>query len=184
MKKLGDKGIYALCDITNLPFKDNSMDGIVSLHTIYHVPANEQYKAFYEVHRVLKHGATAVVVYSWGNHSILMKIVLFPLNLIRFFAKVIRMFTPKQNKSYASSEPKLCFYPHNYKWFDKEVRRLFNCDIASWRSVSVSFLKAYAHNWLLGKQLLSFIYLLEDKFPRFLGIFGQYPMFILKKQER
>ena len=38
-KKLGSKGLYFLCDITQLPLKNNVIDGIVSLHTIYHVPA-------------------------------------------------------------------------------------------------------------------------------------------------
>src|SRR5581483_9049441 len=53
-QRLGDKGIYVLCDVTNLPLKDGVADGFVSLHTIYHVPARQQQKAIDELYRVLK----------------------------------------------------------------------------------------------------------------------------------
>ncbi len=41
-KRLGEKGIYVNADISNLPFKDDTFDGIVSLHTIHHVPIEEK----------------------------------------------------------------------------------------------------------------------------------------------
>jgi SAM-dependent methyltransferase/uncharacterized protein YbaR (Trm112 family) len=56
--KLGEKGIYILGDITNIPLQDNAVDGAISLHTVYHVPKDEQISAFYEIHRVLKPGSS------------------------------------------------------------------------------------------------------------------------------
>ncbi|HEV2355843.1 MAG TPA: methyltransferase domain-containing protein, partial [Puia sp.] len=41
-RKLGDKAICVLCDMTNMPFKDGVMGGFVSLNTIYHIPRDEQ----------------------------------------------------------------------------------------------------------------------------------------------
>ncbi|MBS1973522.1 MAG: methyltransferase domain-containing protein, partial [Bacteroidetes bacterium] len=37
-KKLGNKALCVLCDMTKMPFKDDVMDGFVSLNTIYHIP--------------------------------------------------------------------------------------------------------------------------------------------------
>lgn len=87
-KKLGNKGIYILGDITNLPFLDNSFDAVVSLHTIYHVPRNEQKKAFMEIFRVLKNNCSAVIVYSYGSNCKAMRILSSPLLLLRVLNKI------------------------------------------------------------------------------------------------
>ncbi|KUK93895.1 MAG: hypothetical protein XE06_0911 [Anaerolineaceae bacterium 46_22] len=41
-KRLGDHGRYVVGDIAHLPFKDDVFDGIVSLHTIHHVPMEDK----------------------------------------------------------------------------------------------------------------------------------------------
>jgi SAM-dependent methyltransferase len=113
-RKLGDRGIYLLCDITNLPLKNETVDGFVSLHTIYHVPADEQATAFTELHRVLKPGQTGVVVYSWGRHSLLMLVTLLPVkvgnSLLRLWKKVWQRLRPQPSYS---QEPVLYFHPHS-----------------------------------------------------------------------
>jgi hypothetical protein len=48
--KLGAKGLYVLADITKLPLPDNSVDAVVSLHTLHHVPADEQETALRELY--------------------------------------------------------------------------------------------------------------------------------------
>jgi len=204
MKKLGDKGIYLLCDITNLPLRDNVVDGFVSLHTIYHVPAEEQKRAFEELYRVLKDDRSGVIVYSWGDRSLLMNITMdspirwitslllstLPPTVKQAIKKVIRK-TPKENppstiavqeRELSLQEPQLYFHAHSYQWYREEVKGSFNCDIASWRSVSVPFMKRYVHDRLFGKWLLSFIYWMESTFPVFFGRHGQFPMFICHKQ--
>ncbi len=189
-KKLGDKGIYLLADITNLPLKDNLIDAVVSLHTIYHVPENEQSKAFHEIFRVLKPGTSAVIVYSWGIHSYFMKVMLSPFYIIRAPLKLFRVFkifirkklTQRKNlkseKSSEDSRPKLYFHAHNYRWFKKNLG--FEFDILVWRSVSVPFLKTYIRSFF-GKQVLALIYWLEEIFPHIAGRLGHYPMFVIKK---
>lgn len=49
-----DKGIFILGDLTNLPIADGVIDDAVSLHTIYHIPADLQATAVDEIVRVLK----------------------------------------------------------------------------------------------------------------------------------
>jgi len=172
-KNVGEKGIYLLCDVTNLPLKDNTMDGIVSLHTIYHVPADEQAGAVRELHRVLKAGHTGAVVYSWGPHSFLMNLLMVPYFLLK---RLLRKAT--------EAEPsELYFHHHKPAWFRKEIKQQCDARLAIWRSVSVAFLRRVIHEKVFGRQLLGLIYVLENFLPRFFGRHGAYPMFILTKPE-
>jgi SAM-dependent methyltransferase len=61
-QRLGEKGLYVVMDIANLPFKPDAFDGLISLHTIHHLPAADHRKAYAELYRVLKPGRRAVVV--------------------------------------------------------------------------------------------------------------------------
>ena len=80
--RIGQKGLFIQANITNLPLAENCVDAVVSLHTIYHVPSEEQFFAFQDFHRVLKPGATAVIVYSWGWRSPLMTFMLLPFAVL------------------------------------------------------------------------------------------------------
>ena len=63
-EKLGDKGIYVLADICNLPFPDNFFDGIISAYTIQHIEQSSQSLAVRELYRVLQPGKTLLIVSS------------------------------------------------------------------------------------------------------------------------
>ena len=52
-KRVGEHGLYVVADIANLPFKPDVFDGVVSLHTIHHLPEGEHLRAFDELYRVL-----------------------------------------------------------------------------------------------------------------------------------
>src|SRR5215216_3474941 len=59
---------YRLCaDISNLPFKPDAFDGVVSMHTIHHLPVSEHKRAYLELNRVLKPSKSAVVINGWHN---------------------------------------------------------------------------------------------------------------------
>ena len=99
-KVVGKKGLYVQCDVTRLPFSNEALDGVVSMHTIYHVPANEQKKALTELHRVLAAGKQAVVVYSFARYSILLKFLLVPFNVYKATRKFVwRYFTCAQTQA-------------------------------------------------------------------------------------
>jgi ubiquinone/menaquinone biosynthesis C-methylase UbiE/uncharacterized protein YbaR (Trm112 family) len=183
-RQLRDKAIYILGDITTLPFKNNTMDSTVSLHTIYHVPKEEQRAAFYELHRVTKPGKNAVVVYSWGNCS-LMLASMFPTYLINqvkyfYYRGLIRLKLHSPQISNNSIDTKFYFFAHQYNYITS-FRKDFSLDIFSWRSVSTPFLKTYIHKYLFGKYILRIISSLEEKFPAWFGKYGQYPMIVIKK---
>jgi ubiquinone/menaquinone biosynthesis C-methylase UbiE/uncharacterized protein YbaR (Trm112 family) len=193
-EKLGDRGVYLLADVTNLPLRDNLVDAAVSLHTIYHVPADEQKTAFEEIYRVLKPACTAVVVYSWGSHSFLMNLafLFLPLRVFKAIRKRVRVLktfisrkkaqkpTGFSSKISEGSQPKLYFYAHNYRYFASQ-KWPFDLDIRAFRSVSPLFTKTYVHRWLLGRQFLALVYWLEERLPYIAGRLGQYPLFIIRK---
>jgi ubiquinone/menaquinone biosynthesis C-methylase UbiE/uncharacterized protein YbaR (Trm112 family) len=181
-RRVGPKGIFVLADITNLPFGSDSIDAVVSLHTIYHVDASRQPKAFDELYRVVKPAGTAVIVYTWGRHCRLMSLLDWPAAI----TKPLRLALKRRSKNAADSltqtTPTIYFRPQAPDWFARQDWD-FELDMVVWRSLSVTFLKTYVHEVLLGRQLLRLIYWLEDRCPFFMGRFGQYPMFILRKNQ-
>ena len=167
-KKLGDKGIYILGDITNLPLQDDICDAVISLHTIYHVPADEQGSAFRELYRVLKPGRTALVIYNWGEHSFLMRLADIPLNppilgTLRAFKRVFGGKAKATNSSAPSLPPRpargLYFHAHTYRWFKREMSKYFDFDMVCWRIVDQQFLVYYIRPRFLW-QIVSEAYLL------------------------
>lgn len=181
-KKLKDKGIYILCDLVDLPFKDDSIDTFVSLHTIYHIATELQLKAFAELHRVLKNNSQGIVVYSWGNASGLM-LFFKPRTLIK---SIIGVFSkPKEAKIDTEAIKKAGFFfsAHSLSWFDNILKKEFDVDIAVWRTLNVAVGKRIIKNYLGGSLVVRILFFLENKFPRFFGRYGQYPMIILKKNK-
>ena len=179
-KKLGEKGIYILGDITNLPFEDNSIDGVVSLHTIYHVPEDEQGKAFEEIYRVLSPGCSAAIIYQWEN-PLPMYLPVLPFRVI---SKILResksLMKRTLEKSPKTSGTGLYCKSHNYQWFAKQ-KWDFDFELVVWRTLSVPFMRTFIHRYLLGKQFLNLIYWLEERYPYIMARLGQYPIFVINK---
>jgi ubiquinone/menaquinone biosynthesis C-methylase UbiE/uncharacterized protein YbaR (Trm112 family) len=173
-ERLGDKGVYILGDVTGLPFADDSFDGVVSLHTIYHVPEVKQEAAFKEIHRVLARDRKAVVVYSWGNRSLLMLATMLPIRAWQFLLRRLRRARA------GGTRQELYAHQHSYRWFSSR-QWPFTFELRCWRSVGVDFTKLYIHNWLFGRAILRGLYRLEDRWPRLFGIIGQYPMIVIGK---
>ena len=181
--RIGQKGLFIQANITNLPLAENCVDAVVSLHTIYHVPSEEQFLAFQELHRVLKPGATAVIVYSWGWRSPLMTFMLLPFAVLRWPLRLFRLLRARLTKpAGTTNEPTLYFFYHRRKRLEVELRKFCDFDLVVWRSVNILFLRVYCHSWLFGRQLLSLFFSLEETFPRFLGKLGAYPLIVMHKR--
>lgn len=176
-KKLGEKGIYILADMCNMPFKDKVMDGFVSLNTIYHIPKEQQALAIHELYRLLAEKGKGVVVYDWFKHSQWMNTFLLPF---RAFVFLKNRFLSLIAKISGSDAPKkrLYFYAHTYRYFAEQLPPF---RLAVWRSLSVPFMRYYIHPLLFGKQILNWVYNKEEKQPELCGRKGEYPMFIFEK---
>ncbi len=177
-RKLGDKAICLLCDLTKLPIKDNVAQGFVSLNVVYHIPKDEQINAISEMYRVLEPKGKGVVVYDWYKHSILMNVTLLPFRAIEFIRHRIRgLFAKASGKGKATKM--LYFHAHPYEYFKANMPMPFK--LAVWRVVSVPFMKVYLHPFLFGKQLLKLIWNWEERNPEFTGKHGEYPLFYFEK---
>jgi ubiquinone/menaquinone biosynthesis C-methylase UbiE len=189
-KKLVDKGIYILGDITNIPLQDNVVDGAVSLHVIYHVPKDEQLSAFRELYRVLKPGSSAAIVYSWPNSQML-KWFLLPRRIkrdvqrwIQKLKTLVKRILHWENRKKAASPvsvPETPYhYAHDQAYFTSNLNNM-EFEILVWRSVSVPFMRMYIHPYLFGSAILRWIYRLEESNPSLYGRIGQYPLFVIRK---
>ncbi|MBI5959371.1 MAG: class I SAM-dependent methyltransferase, partial [Chloroflexi bacterium] len=175
------RGLFVLGNIRNLPFRTGAFDAIVSLHTVYHIIAEQQHAVFDELHRVLKPAGRAVIVYTWGNISPLNQ----PAAVISKIGFAIsqrmrRMFPALTFLPEPTPEDTFYYHPHRSGWF-KRQRWDYPFAILCWRSVSVGSSKMFLHGWP-GKQLLRLFFWWEDRFPRFTAFLGQYPMFLIDKR--
>ena len=175
--KLGEKGIYVLCDITNLPFKSGVMDGFVSMNTIYHIPKDEQVLAVRELYRVLASRGKGVVVYDWFRHSVWMNVGMFPFRVFVFLRNRL-LDAMKKVFGTKTVHRRLYFYSHPPSYFRKHLPPY---QLKVWRSLSVHFMRYYIHSWFFGKQILDWVYKQEEKYPEQCGLKGEYPMLVFEK---
>lgn len=171
------KGIFICADICNIPIKDNICDSVLCQHTLYHIPKNEQKKAVEEMYRVTKTGSNIVIVYSLFYHSWFMNITLFPIQLYR----IVRHIAGKIYVRLFNSKPRLYFYPHSLGWFKRSFDFSNKIEFYCWRSTNKYFLDLFIHEKLGGKKILNWLMKSEDKYSKFWGIIGEYPVIRINK---
>jgi SAM-dependent methyltransferase len=191
--RIGEHGLFVVGDIANLPFAKESIEGVVSLHTVHHLPEGEQKQAFFELFRVLKKGGRAAVVYSWGNASPLMWRL---RRLIAFINRLKEVGVSRAQSGGQESPGEEAFrteehamlrspgtftFKHDYQWVSENLKSLAGLEIRVWRSVSTAFLRTFIYPWGLGRFWLRLIYWLEERVPHFLGRYGQYPLILFQK---
>jgi hypothetical protein len=187
--RIGDHGLFVVGDVASLPFKEDVFDGGVSLHTFHHLPLKDQRKAYDELYRVLAANRKAVVVNGWTDSS-LMRLGRPLVELMESLGNVWARRNGKNqaNKNKVEGKEKLLEQPTgtfiqklDAGWLHQALDGKMNYDIYVWRSVNVRFLRAVIHQPLGGKYWLRFLFWLEEKFPRFFGERGQYPLIIIHK---
>jgi ubiquinone/menaquinone biosynthesis C-methylase UbiE len=169
------KGIFICADMLELPLKENVCDAVVCHHALFHVQKELQNKAINEMFRVAKPSCSIAIVYDWFYHSALMNITLGPVQLYR----VARHFA---GKLYARlfKKNKLYFYSHSRNWFIKNnpgKKIKFYC----WRSINIYFSRIYLHKYLGGKQLVEYLWKIEEKNPELMGKIGEYGIIVINK---
>jgi len=183
--RLGSHGLYVVADVANLPFRQDAFEGVVSLHTLHHLPLAEQKRAYLEIFRVLKPGHSAVVVNGWTDSPFMRRLGW----LVRLMEGLrSRLSRSSQKDNSGASAPKPQDKPEGTfvekmspEWLRREVGREIPLEIRVWRSVNVRFLRAVIHQRLLGRLWLRLLYALEERFPHYFGENGQYPLIILRK---
>jgi ubiquinone/menaquinone biosynthesis C-methylase UbiE len=176
--RLGDRGLFVVADIASLPFKPDVFDGVVSMHTIHHLPLNEHKRAYLELARVLKTGMSAVVVNGWHN-PLLMRMAEPFITLARFWSGR----TVKKKKNWSREEEQAGTFVEKMtpRWLKNELKGEVKFQIFPWRSLSPRFMRWFVRPQFGGKIYLRLVYWLEESFPRFFGEHGQYPLIVIKK---
>ena len=188
-KRLGERGLYVVADVANLPFKADVFEGLVSLHTLHHIPLEDNEKAYLDFVRVLQPGKSGVVVNGWTN-SVLMQRSQWLVSLLeRFGGWVANQRNKPQNDSALEPEkPKEASPTGTFiqkldvDWLREHLAGKMEYEIQVWRSVNVRFLRAVIHRQLAGKLLLKMLYWMEERFPHYFGEKGQYPLIVIHKQ--
>ncbi|MCK9246970.1 MAG: class I SAM-dependent methyltransferase [Anaerolineaceae bacterium] len=192
-KRLGEKGIYINADIANLPFRSDVFDGIVSLHTIHHVPIEEKVGVYQGLHRCLKPGRTMVTVDGWSEVPLAK-----PMQFLMRVANRLRRWTGKEaaampdgfsasqanmQEKKPDQEPVGTFVlKTSARWFHSVMKGILPYEIRVWRSVSVRFLRSVIQPEWAGRFWLKLLYRLEEWFPHYFGENGQYPLIIISKE--
>jgi SAM-dependent methyltransferase len=180
-QRIGEHGSFVVGDIAKLPFKTNAFDGLVSLHTIHHLPENEHLCAYQELQRVLAPNRTGVIVNGWD---------LPPLTVVQnFLVRLVETFRKHPSPSPHSpcsitQKPVRGTYiqKHTSAWLENGVGKHMSLEIWCWRCVSVHFMRTFIHARLGGQFLLRILYWLEERFPHFFGKNGQYPLIVIHKK--
>jgi ubiquinone/menaquinone biosynthesis C-methylase UbiE len=187
--RVGEKGLYVVADVANLPFKSDTFDGLVSLHTLHHIPTDQYLQAYEGFVRVLKPGATGAVVNAWTSPE-LMQRWSWMVRLMDRVNGVLRKLGGRREveisqpkaKAAKVEQPTGTFTQHiTPEWLKSVLDGKVKYDVFVWRSASVRFLRSVIQPWLAGRLWLRILYRNEEKNPRYFGENGQYPLIVIKK---
>jgi ubiquinone/menaquinone biosynthesis C-methylase UbiE len=184
-RRIGAHGLFVRADVTALPFAPGAFDAVVSLHTLYHVPAEEQATFLREIARVLKAGRRAVVVSAWKTSpwDLALRV---PGALVRRARRGVgklrrlgRLGPPAPTEPPAAAAS-LYFHPTRRAWLPSAVPPGIALRVRCWRSASVDFLRGLGDSaWTL--RLLAALTRIEEACPGWTGRWGAYPLLVLDK---
>ena len=178
--KLGAKGLYVLGDITCLPFASDSIDDVISLHTIYHVPRAMAVTAVDELVRVVRPGGRVVIVATWV-YSPLMNIAMKGRAALEKLKGVLLARPHPASQAEAKQAPELYFAPFDYERYRSEIAARHDTRLRLWSATSVPFQKAFFVNSRFGFLSAKLVLAAEQLFEPFAARYGQYPMFVVSK---
>lgn len=198
-KRLQEHGMYVVGDIAHLPFKSEVFDGIVSLHTVHHVPMEDKLPAYDDMYRTLNPGHQMVVVNGWTDAPLMTS-----LSRFMHWMKRLRGWWLRRRKQAApiaagQDQPQTVgeeagdekptvpsgtyVQKLNAEWLTEALTGRMDFEILVWRSVSVAFLRSVIYPDWGGRFWLKVLFWLEEQFPRLLGRIGQYPLVVIRKPE-
>jgi ubiquinone/menaquinone biosynthesis C-methylase UbiE len=194
--RLGGHGLYVVADVAHLPFKADVFDGIVSLHTIHHVPMEDKLLAYDELYRTLHPGKQMVIVNGWTYAPLMNRLAGF----MNFMKRAHRWWLRKVKKEQVAKPepssweqappaeeeqggPPQGTYVHKLTpaWLTQALEGRMDHQILVWRSVSVPFMRAVFYEDWGGRFWLKVLYTMEELFPQLLGKVGQYPLLVVRK---
>lgn len=177
-KRIGNTGAFVVSDISHLPFKSGAFDGIISLHTIHHLPADQHLQAYIELYRMLAVGKRAVIVNGW-DYSPLNEV----FHRIKGWLKRRKGVGPVNGTMPEEIElGKGTFVnKQDARWLKNTLRGKMDFNILVWRSADTNVLRFFVREEWFGRFWLRVLYRLEEIFPHFFGEKGLYPLVVIYK---
>ena len=186
-KRLGEKGLFVVADVSNMPFKNNVFDGLVSLHTLHHLPQAGQKTAYREFYRLLSPGGKGVVVNGW-TESRLMQGTRWMVSWMEAIGNLWgrlrgRKISTAKSQAGGKKDPTGTYIQKlDADALSGDLQGAIPFEIWVWRSVNVRFMRAVFHDILGGRLWFKLLFALEERFPHYFGKVGQYPMVVIWKK--
>jgi SAM-dependent methyltransferase len=189
-KRLGNRGLYVVADVANLPFRAGVFESIVSLHTLHHLPPQDHAQAYAELYRSLAPGCPGVIVNGWTVSRLMRRLGWLVRGMERLQGLANRLngkAQPAQSTAQpaekAAQKPTGTFIQkYDALWLAQTLGGKIPYEIRCWRSVSVRFLRAVIWPSLGGRFWLRLLFTLEERFPGWMGKNGQYPLIVIRKK--
>lgn len=174
-QRIGDHGLFAVSDVSRLPFAPEVFDGVVSLHTIHHLPEEDHVSAYLELARVLALGRRAAVVNGWDRSPLMDR-----LDTLKGWMKTRKGVAFKEMDA-EEKEAGTHVVKHDARWLRQALDGRLNYRIRVWRTMSTNVMRFFIRPEWGGRYWLRLLFWLEDRFPRFFGERGLYPLVVIQK---
>ena len=174
-QRIADKGLFVVADVSKLPFADEVFDAVVSLHTIHHLPEGDHVPAYMELHRVLAPERSAAVVNGWDSSPLMDSMDRLKSRIKGRSGRVVESSTAIEKQAGTH------VVKHDAAWLRNALDGKFNYKIRVWRTASTNVLRFFIREKWFGRQWLRLLFWLEERFPRFFGERGLYPLIVIQK---
>lgn len=165
-----------------MDFQQNFFDCAISLHTIYHIPAELQQQAVEKLISTVKSGCPVIIIY--GNPWSLEQLFLFGPNRVfrNLFKGRLGMSLAQEKSEHAEvRRGDLYYHVNRLSWWSQFSS---TCDVSiyPWRTFGAAVQKIFFPANALGALMFRVLFVLEDLFPFFFRQFASYPMIVLIKK--
>ena len=199
-----DRGVcFVQGDVTMLPFRSGSFDAVLSSHVLYHIPADEQARAIFDLHRVLAAGGTCVILYSFPE-SMMARLAPPVAVALRRLRRLVARGTARLRGSQVSptvdssrstatpdpvsippSEdpvaPPIYFFAHDRSWLKRTLPSSWDVELRSWASLDTETTWRLFRDTAASRRALAAISWLEDHLPKLMARVGSYPMIVVRR---
>ena len=176
---LGTRALYVVADLSALPFKDGSFDGVLASHCLYHIHKDLQPKVLRELYRVCYPGKNILVFYV-SNHNLLSlahNTGKAGIQMISFFIDRLRRILKRARP--APETPPLYSYTYNPHRLAREFKKV---DVRCLRTLTKFDMQLLRKLHLL-KPAVAVLSYLERAFPHSMVYFGKYSAITIQKGE-
>jgi len=180
-QKVGDRGFCCLADLTELPFKRDTIAGIVSNYTIQHIPESQQSTALSELYRILEPAGSLCIQTDIQLSSGHRRLVL-TYRLARKLGKMLGLahaYRPVPLTTRSAPPHQLYFVSHDVAWWRAFVSGVCgSCTIECLRSLNkTEFDIVFGQSSRAAKLVRAF----ESCFPQWLAHVSAYCLIGVRK---